>query len=73
MFQQQQDILTQIHQLEGDYRRSLYIINKNGIVTKNKEFAKSEEAEDIHELIYRLQELNTYIRRVLDRHGAKPK
>jgi hypothetical protein len=73
MFQQQQDILNQIHQLERDYRRSLYVANKNGVVTENKEFTTSEGAEDINELIWRLQELNTYIRRVLDRPWTKPK
>jgi hypothetical protein len=73
MFQQQQDILNQIHQLERDYRRSLYVMDKRGNVTKNKEFEKSKQAEDINELTSMLTYRNTYIRRVLDRPWTKPK
>jgi hypothetical protein len=73
MFQQQQDILNQIHQLEGNYRRSLYVANRNGVVTENKEFTTSKQAEDINELISMLTYRNTYIRRVLDRPWTKPK
>lgn len=73
MFKEQQDILTQIHQLEGKYRRSLYVADKRGNVVKNKDFASSDESEDIHDQVYRLLDLNTYIRRILDRPWAKPK